>query len=317
MRWAGVDAVLGPLIESSHPLSRRFRLRDLTLVREVLHEDGRVHGVKVEDLRTGETEDVAADAVVVAADAFRTPQLLWHSGIRPQALGRYLTEHPVVVSTVALEGETLREFLTEEQRDTELAHRARHADPVAAVKRIPFSEPDHPFSAQIMYSEEPPFRLPEDSPFCGNPWGFVNMGFGLRKRPRVEDGVIFDDELKDYLGFPKMTIRYSLTDIEGAEIEEATRRLRRAGAALGHFVAEPRLMPAGSSLHYQGTTRLGEEDDGASVADPWSTVWGFNNLFVGGNGVIPTATSMNPTLMSVALAVRGARRLAHSVGVER
>ena len=59
------------------------------------------------------------------------------------------------------------------------------------------------------------------------------------------------------------------------EIEAAT-RLRRAGEALGEFVAEPRLLPNGSSLHYMGTMRMGETDDGTSVADPYSRVWGFD-----------------------------------------
>ena len=78
-------------------------------------------------------------------------------------------------------------------------------------------------------------------------------------------------------------------------------------------MAGPRLLPPGSSLHYQGTTRIGETDDGTSVADPYSRVWGWDNLYVGGNGTIPTATTMNPTLMSVAIAVRAARSLAHSL----
>ena len=55
--------------------------------------------------------------------------------------------------------------------------------------------------------------------------------------------------------------------------------------------------------------RMGASDDGTSVADPWSRVWGYGNLVVGGNALIPTATAMNPTLMSVAIAVRGARKL--------
>ncbi|MEV6638112.1 GMC oxidoreductase [Actinoplanes sp. NPDC051470] len=311
MRWAGVDAVLGPLIEQGSPLAERFELRDLSLVRRVVHEEEVAAGVVVQDLRTRETYRFPADLVVVAADAFRTPQLLWASGIRPPALGHYLTEHPVVISTIALNAAKMRRFTTEDDLDRELARRALNpADPVAAVNRIPFSEPSHPYSAQVMYAENPPFQLDPSDPQAGNRWGYVMMGYGLRKRPCFDDGVTFDDGEFDYRGFPNMTIHYELGPAERAEIEQAMIQLRRAGTALGTFVAQPRLLPNGSSLHYQGTTRIGHSDDGTSVADPWCRVWGYRGLVVGGNGVIPTATTMNPTLMSVALAVRGARRAA-------
>lgn len=311
VRWAGTDVVLGPLIEEGDPLADRFELRDLSLVRRVEHEDGVVSGVLVEDLRTGTTEYVAADLVVVAADAFRSPQLLWASGIRPAALGHYLTEHPVVISTVALDEERMLRHTTEDQLEAELARRAKNpADPVGAVHRIPFSEPAHPFSLQVMYAEKPPFPLDSAHPASGNRWGYVNMGYGMRKQPRYEDGVTFDDAETDYRGFPNMTIRYELTEAELSEIAAGTEHLRRAGHALGTFIAEPRLLPNGSSLHFQGTMRMGEHDDGTSVADPWSRVWGTERLVVGGNALIPTATTMNPTLMSVAIAVRGARAAA-------
>jgi pyranose oxidase len=311
MVWAGADTVLGPLIEEGTDESARFELRDLTLVRRIEHEEGAATGVSIEDLRTGEQSFVPADLVVVAADAFRSPQLLWASGIRPSALGRYLTEHHVVITTVSLDGERMGRLVSDEELEAELGRRAVHAaDPVAAVNRIPFSEPGHPFSLQVMYAENPPFQLDPGNPQAGNRWGYVNMGYGVRKHPRVEDGVSFSDDELDYRGFPNMTIEYGLTEAEDIEIAEATARVQRAGAALGSFVAEPRLMPNGSSLHYMGTMRMGDTDDGASVADPYSRVWGFSNLLVGGNGLIPTANTMNPTLMSVAIAVRGAREAA-------
>ena len=40
-----------------------------------------------------------------------------------------------------------------------------------------------------------------------------------------------------------------------------------------------------------------------------TTVWGFNNLFVGRNGVIPMNTNSNHTLTSVAMAVTVAKKV--------
>src|SRR5437763_1463274 len=96
MRWAGADVVLGPLAEQGNPLAERFELHDLSLVRRIEHDGDRITGVTVEDLRTRTSRFVPADLVVVAADAFRSPQLLWAPGSRPAALGRYLPAHPVV-----------------------------------------------------------------------------------------------------------------------------------------------------------------------------------------------------------------------------
>ena len=40
---------------------------------------------------------------MVCADALRTPQLLFASGIRPEALGRYLNEHAFVTGRVLMD----------------------------------------------------------------------------------------------------------------------------------------------------------------------------------------------------------------------
>ena len=318
MRWAGADVVLGPLIDAvvtARPSASSCATCRSSSTRAGWRPSHRRHGREPPHPR-----DLLLRRrmlVIVAADAFRTPQLLWASGIRPAALGHYLTEHPVVISTVAVDPDKIGRFATDDDLAAELARRAHNpADPVAAVNRIPFSEPDHPFSLQVMYAENPPFPLDPSHPRAGNRWGYINMGYGMRKRPRYEDAVTFDDDDPDYRGFPNMTIEYALTDAEHTEIAAATERLRRAGGALGEFIAEPRLMPNGSSLHYMGTYRVGDSDDGTSVADPWSRVWGVDGLVVGGNGTIPTANTMNPTLTSVAIAVRGARKLVEELAAQ-
>jgi choline dehydrogenase-like flavoprotein len=134
----------------------------------------------------------------------------------------------------------------------------------------------------------------------------VGTGWSCRKEIRFADCVTFSDTESDWLGMPKMQIHYELTAADHAAMAEAMREQERAVASLGKpvFSDKPLLVPPGTSLHYQGTLRMGERDDGSSVCDSFSRVWGWRNLFVGGNGVIPTATTCNPTLTSVALAVR-------------
>lgn len=300
MRWSGVDVVLGDLAERGATAQGRFELRPRTLCTRLVRDDNRVVGAVLRDLESGVEEEVGADAVVVAADALRTPQLLWASGIRPPALGRYLTEHPLLFGVVAV-------------RDGILPPRSPGAgpiDPVRAVIGIRFDEVKHPFHAQLLYSPVCPVPLPEDSPYQGNPGGYVGMGWGVRKWPSSEDRVTFDDDQLDATGLPGVRIAYERTAREDAEIEAARGVQKRVQELLGEFLpGMPVVMPNGSSLHYMGTVRMGPTDDGTSVCDPGSRVWGVPGLFLAGNGLIPTANSCNPTLTSVALALRGAEAL--------
>ncbi|KAJ7602185.1 hypothetical protein DFH06DRAFT_1351574 [Mycena polygramma] len=95
--------------------------------------------------------------------------------------------------------------------------------------------------------------------------------------------------------------------------------------------SEPQFMTPGLALHLGGITRLGlgqvqfpsgfrlvhsiffSKDKDKTVANFNSQIWDFSNLFVGGNGTIPTPFGTNPTLTSMCLALRAAHKIAQSL----
>ena len=241
--------------------------------------------------------------VVVAADALRTPQVLWASGIRPPALGRTLNDQTQVVYAARL-------------RDVE----APAEDQVAAsgalseqsgVSWVPFTD-DMPFHGQIMQLDASPVPLADDDPVV--PGSIVGLGLFCAKDLQWDDRVEFSDDEVDSYGMPAMRIHYALTERDHAVLDRARAEIVELAKAVGEPIGDrPFTMPLGASLHYQGTTRMGETDDGQSVCSPDSEVWDVPGLFVAGNGVIPTATACNPTLTSVALGVRGARHIARTL----
>lgn len=292
--WSGSDVVMGNVTRDNP----QFELFDESLVTRVLVEDGVASGVEVQDRRSGETQHVEARYVVVGGDALRTPQLLWASGIRPDALGRYLNDQAQVVFASRLRGVSA-------ERVTRAADGALREQ--SGVAWVPYID-EAPFHGQIMQLDASPVPLADDDPIV--PGSIVGLGLFCTKDLQREDRVAFDDGARDAYGMPAMRIHYRLTERDHEVVERAKQEIVRLGKAVGEPLDErPFVMPPGASLHYQGTTRMGETDDGESVCSPYSQVWQVTNLFVAGNGVIPTATACNPTLTAVALAVRGARKI--------
>jgi choline dehydrogenase-like flavoprotein len=297
--WTGSDVVLGPLAE---PGVDTFELRSETICRRLAVEGGRVVAAETEHLPSGQRERVAARTFFVACDALRTPQLLWASGIRPPALGRYLNDHTQVICGVKLDRKLVRPA-----SDVGSARRSE-GEPTVGVFWVPYSARHHPFHGQVMHLDMSPIEVVDPS----QAEHVVGLGWFIVKDIRPDDRVTFSAVELDGFGMPRMRIEYELTVRDRAQIAAAVEDQARAVAALGELVPGrgPTLIPAGSSLHYQGTTRMGAADDGESVCDSYSRVWGFHNLYVGGNGVIPTATASNPTVTSVALAIRAAGAVA-------
>ncbi len=128
-------------------------------------------------------------------------------------------------------------------------------------------------------------------------------------QPRAHHRVLFEDDLPDALGLPRPTFEYVLDDDNEDVIRRMVEDQREAASVLGEWVTEPRMLPKGTCLHLQGATRMGAKDDGTSVVDTHSRVWGFDNLVMAGNGVIDGGNACNPTLTAVSLAIRAARAL--------
>jgi choline dehydrogenase-like flavoprotein len=299
--WSGSDVVFGDATRANP----RFTLYADALVSRVLLDGDRAIGVQVVDTLDGSEHEVEAGEVVVAADALRTPQLLWASGIRPTALGRYLNDQSQVIHAVRLRDVPESTAVDIDPRGRTTVVRQ------SGVSWVPFTDQE-PFHGQVMQLDASPVPLaPGD---VAEPGSIVGLGWFCAKELSAEDRVTFDDTQVDGYGMPAMRLHYLLTDTDHATLGAARATIKRAAAALGEPLDdEPITLPGGASLHYQGTVRMGTADDGASVCDPASRVWGVTGLRVAGNGVIPTSTACNPTLTSVALAIAGARDIAETL----
>lgn len=294
--FSGTGRILGEL-EAEVP---GFELRPLTLARRVLIEDGTAVGAELEDRTSGERYQVRASHVVVCADGLRTPQLLFASGVRPDALGRHLNEHFQMASFVMLDDEF---------------DPARFAgEPSLGSVLIPFSDA-RPMQGGVIALAGSPYRIPGMDDAAAERLA-VLAWYGA-KDVRSEDAVEFSDTETDFYGMPRMAIRYSRTPKDLETIEAMRENSVRSASRIGTLVEQPELAAGGSSLHYQGTVRMGAHDDDSSVCDPHLRVWGVEKLYVGGNGVIPTSTAANPTLTTVALAWRAATRLVEQLRGER
>jgi choline dehydrogenase-like flavoprotein len=281
LTYHGTDVVLGPMVDES---AERFRILAETACRRIIYVDGKVTGVELARPGDSQTWQVSAGTVVVAGDSLHSPQLLHASGIRPAALGRYLNDHYLLSQLVEITSDT----------------------PLRSMSWIPATA-EFPYSVTIAPTSMNTMPIPAE--FTGQP---VGMGFFCPAGIDADNRVVFDDNRLDWLGLPAISIQWRQLPGDLERLEEAKATILRIAQTIGRpgpgFATS--VLPIGSSLHYQGSMRMGATDDGTSVCDSTSRVWGFDNLYVAGNGVIPTMTATNPTLFSVALATIGARQIA-------
>lgn len=268
-----------------------FTLLTDTVCRALEMDGSRACAVRLLDLTQVREWTLPARRVVVAADALRSPQLLFASGIRPRALGRYLNDHISVATETRVDPVRLG-MSGAEPLSSPLD------EPFVGSYWVPSRGAEQPFQAQPME-------------VCNTQEGHrLGIGVYVTTELRESNRVWFDERETDHLGMPRPRIAFSYTDRDLGELERAKPFLRRLVAAIGADERELTVMLAGGSLHYTGTVRMGVENDGTTVCDLTGRVWDTDNVYVAGNGVIPFAISCNCTLTAGALAVRTGRTLA-------
>ncbi|MCC4909216.1 GMC oxidoreductase [Microbacterium sp. cx-59] len=285
----GPATIFPPIAVGGDPA---FRLFTGTIATAIDHDIDAVIGARAHRYADGASGSIRALITIVCADALRTPQLLFASGIRPAALGRYLNEHAFISNRVLLDldrfGLTLADLPAIPEGET-----------VSDSLWLPASA-EQPLQAQIMAR---PYIDDEGSPLAFG----VGVSIYVPLDSRPENRIEFGDE-SDLAGMPRMRMHFSYSDADRTAIAKATDVMAEIAADLGEWdrASDSVLLAPGSSLHMTGTVRSGNIDDGTSVCDPGGRVWGFRNLFVAGNGVIPTPMAGNVTLTGVVTAIRAA-----------
>lgn len=313
----GADTILGPILVQPDLYADRFKLLPEHRVKALQWSGQRIRSAVVHDLIGWHTVEISADLFIVSAGSIHTTQLLWASGIRPNALGRYLNEHTVAFCQIILR-QDLVDSVRESSGFRDDPRIARRLKSIEALDPVPIPMHDPPPAVWIPVSDGRPWHaqvhraafqygdLPPDT----DDRVVVDFRWFGMVDPVPNNRITFSDVHNDKFGMPQPTFHYRLGDEDTSRSHEMMMDLLEAAMALGGFLggAEPRFLPWGSSLHYQGVHRIGD-DMTTSVADGYSRVWDFENLLVGGNGNIPSRTAANPSLTSVALAVRSAEHI--------
>lgn len=113
----------------------------------------------------------------------------------------------------------------------------------------------------------------------------------------------------------KLLWRWNELDLYSIRAAQEIFRNDLASAGIGTFIpaeeTDPQCRPFNSPHHFMGTTRMGDNPKD-SVVNPDCRVHEVPNLFIAGSSVFPTGGFANPTLTTIALALR----LGHHLQVE-
>jgi hypothetical protein len=223
--------------------------------------------------------------------------LLLHSGIHHPALGHYLMNHPFIQATGSVK-------------------QAQFHFPLGTLGIIVPSDIQRPY--QLLMAGPGSFywfQPTEIRPFAEEQ-SVLFFGYG-RVNPRYENRITLDPIKKDAYGVPEIEVHFSFGPEEDAVIRQLAEGIERVASVTGIRMTSQNgrppicLTPAGELHHDSGTCRIGN-DPKTSVADQYGQVRGVSGLFVADNSALPYIGAENPTLTTIALAIRTADYIART-----
>ncbi len=291
-------------------------------VREIWMEAGRAVGVIADLLEPGTDRPraelrVRAKATVLAAGAIFTPALLMRQKLAGSSgqLGRNLVVHPGAGTSALFDEDlsawrgTMQSYYVDEHLDDGVLLEATFPPPGLGYSAgsLPgwgrdkelFSLYPRVASIGSICSDEGNGRIRP----TGKHGALIRYSLSERDAHRVVDGIARSAELLFAAGaktvYPMLP---GLTSISSPREVERIREARWKRSEL-HV----------SAYHPMGTARMGTDSFG-SVVDPWGAVWDVPGLHVLDASILPSSTHVNPQITIMALAARGATRLADSLG---
>ncbi len=284
MRFSSVENLL------SGSRSNALDVRPDLVCRAILHRNGRATGVVARSRGGRDDVTVAAQVVVVAAGTVGTPKLIAGSGIDAgPALGAYIFDHPAIGSRVVLR----TDILAETPED----------DPVFTVW-IPFAT-NRPWHNQICRFPTNPTSLE----YHAGPNDTADIFTFSAMDVRAENRFVFDFDRIDPFGLPELKGEYSLSVDDYRRLAAGLQDHFRIAATIGNLIDHrwsPTFFGPGWSTHLMGSCRMGPLADGTSCVNTVGRLWGQENVYVAGNAVFALSNAGNPTLTTVATALRTA-----------
>ncbi|MFC4768666.1 GMC oxidoreductase [Effusibacillus consociatus] len=261
--------------------TRPFDLAVNTRAVQVLTEKGKAAGVKAV---TSDNKSciIKAKMVILSASTFETPRILLNSNIPGEAIGRYLVNHPVVVAHASVKRDQFPEVLG------------------IATLLVPSSVDRNyqllAFTDFWSHYEEKPLRKEVN---------FELHGYGVVE-PRVDNYISLDPRRRDEYGVPMLNVQFSYSHKDQDLIRKIYDSLLAFSSTMMLSLdALPQLFAPGRDNHESGTYRMGD-DPSTSATNRYGQVHGITGLYVADNSVLNLTSPANPTLTTVALAIRTA-----------